>query len=459
MTNQEIENLCREQKEFFNKGITLDLNFRREMLKKLYFAIQQEKEKIEDALKEDLGKSSYESYISEIYGVLEEIRFMLKNLKRLAKPKRVSSPATLFKAKSCKIPCPYGNVLIISPWNYPFLLSISPLVDALAAGNTVILKPSAYSIRSSKIISSILEKCFEKKYVAVVQGGREENTGLLNQNFDYMFFTGSKNVGKEVMRHAAEKLIPVTLELGGKSPCLVLHDADTAVTAKRIVFGKFLNCGQTCIAPDYIYCHSSIKDKLISNIIEEIKTQFTDNPLGNPCYGKIINQKHFNRISLLIDEDKIVYGGKREGSSLKIEPCIMDRVTFSDPVMLEEIFGPLLPVITFENTEEAMEKIRNLEKPLALYVFTRNKKEGEKIMAEIPSGGGCINDTIMHITNTNLPFGGVGESGMGSYHGEAGFNTFSHIKSVVNKSLWMDTFLRYQPYTEKKKRLLRMFLK
>lgn len=459
MTDQEIENIRRKQRDFFNTGATLDLKFRRTMLKKLYACIQNEEEKIADALMKDLGKSPCESFISEIHITLEEIRFMLKNLTRLAAPGRVPSPVTLFKSKSYTIPCPYGNVLIISPWNYPFLLSVSALTDALAAGNTVVLKPSAYSAHTSELTGQILGKCFGEEYVAVIQGGREENSGLLKQKFDYMFFTGSKTVGREVMRQAAENLIPVTLELGGKSPCLVLQDADIQTSAKRIVFGKFLNCGQTCIAPDYIYCHNSVKDKLISAVIQEIKKQFQETPLSNPGYGKIINTKHFDRIISLIEPEKVVYGGKSDRSRLKIEPCIMEQTDFGSPVMREEIFGPLLPVITFESMDEALENIKSLDHPLALYVFTRDKKTAEKIMAEIPSGGGCINDTIMHIANINLPFGGVGASGTGSYHGEAGFRTFSHIKSVVSKSLCTDVPLRYQPYTPLKHKLLRLFLR
>lgn len=347
----------------------------------------------------------------------------------------------------------------MSPWNYPFLLTIDPLVDAIAAGNTAVIKPSAYSPHTSEVIKTILEECFDTKYVAVVTGGRAENTCLLHEHFDYIFFTGSQAVGKEVMKCASEHLTPVTLELGGKSPCIVEKSADIKLAAKRIVFGKFLNCGQTCVAPDYIYCDKAVKDELVKEIRRQIKKQFGTNPLNNKDYGKIINEKHFRRISSLIDTDKVVWGGKTDEKTLRIEPTVMDNVTFDDAVMQEEIFGPVLPVLTYDSLDTAIEKINSMQHPLALYLFTADKKAASKVTAKCGFGGGCINDTIIHLATSEMGFGGFGESGMGSYHGKDGFDTFSHYKSIVDKKTWLDLPMRYQPYRKINEKLIHMFLK
>ena len=349
--------------------------------------------------------------------------------------------------------------LIMSPWNYPFMLTLSPLVDALAAGNTAVVKPSAYSPHTSEVLRLILSECFEPQYVAVVTGGRAENTCLLHEHFDYIFFTGSQNVGKEVMRNAAEYLTPVTLELGGKSPCIVDQTADIKLAAKRIVFGKYLNCGQTCVAPDYVYCHRSVKDKLIKEVQKQIRRQYGKQPLCNSDYGKIINEKHFDRILGLIDEKKVVHGGGSDRSTLRIEPTVMDNASFSDAVMQEEIFGPVMPVLTFDSLDEAIRRINSMPHPLALYLFTSDKKAARKVTARCGFGGGCINDTIIHLATSEMGFGGFGESGMGAYHGKTGFDTFTHYKSIVDKKTWIDLPMRYQPYRKRNEKMVRFFLK
>ena len=384
---------------------------------------------------------------------------MLKHIKRFSKEKTVYTPLAQFHARSYKKPSPYGTVLIMSPWNYPFLLTIEPLVDAIAAGNTAVLKPSAYSPHTSSIIQKLIDEVFNEEYVAVITGGRAENTCLLKEHFDYIFFTGSQTVGKEVMKHAAEHLTPVTLELGGKSPCIVEKSANLKLAAKRIVFGKFLNCGQTCVAPDYIYCDPQIKDALLAEIKKQIEKQFGSTALDNIDYGKIINEKHFKRILGLIDSAKIVCGGKYNEQTLQIEPTVLDNVTFEDAVMQEEIFGPVLPVLTYDSLDSAIEKINSMAHPLALYLFTSDKKVGKKVTAHCGFGGGCINDTIIHLATSEMGFGGFGESGMGSYHGKDGFTTFSHYKSIVDKKTWLDLPMRYQPYQKFYDKLIHMFLK
>jgi aldehyde dehydrogenase (NAD+) len=337
----------------------------------------------------------------------------------------------------------------MSPWNYPFLLTLEPLVDAIAAGNTAIVKPSAYSPATAAVIEKIISECFEPKFVAVVNGGRKENAELLKKKFDFIFFTGSQTVGREVLRHAAEHLTPVVLELGGKSPCIVDSSAKVALAAKRIVFGKFLNCGQTCVAPDYILCHESVKAPLINELCAQIQKQYGNDPLQNSNYGRIVNRKHFDRICSLIDSNKVVIGGKWNENTLQIAPTILDNVTWNDPVMQEEIFGPVLPVLTYRDLSEVLTLLANKPKPLALYIFSENKKTIRDITGRCRYGGGCINDCVVHLANSDLEFGGVGESGMGSYHGKAGFDAFSHRKSIMDKKTWIDLPMRYQPYKRK----------
>lgn len=459
MKSTEINKLVISQREFFLKGITLDINVRINALKKLYSAIKEHEEEIYDALYKDLGKSRFEGYMCEVGLTLSEISYMLKHIRSFSREKNVHTPLAQFCSRSFKKPSPRGVVLIMSPWNYPFLLTMEPLVDAIAAGNTAILKPSAYSPNVSAVISDIIGGLFDNEHVAVVTGGREENTCLLNEHFDYIFFTGSQAVGKEVMRKAAEFLTPVTLELGGKSPCIVTENADLKLAARRIVFGKFLNCGQTCVAPDYIYVQKSVKDRLVEELIKETGRQFTERPLENRDYGKIVNEKHFNRIKGLIDKSKVVLGGECDDISLRIEPTIMDNVTFDDAVMQEEIFGPVMPILTFDTIENAVSVVNEHMHPLALYIFTKSRKEAKYVTSRCNYGGGCINDTIIHLATSEMGFGGFGESGMGSYHGKAGFDTFSHYKSIVDKKCFIDLPMRYQKYSGLNDKLIHIFLK
>lgn len=459
MTEIEIRQIVENQRTYFYTGATLPLSHRIEALKKIQSYILTHEAEIGKAIRKDLGKSDFESYMCETGLVLSEITYILKHIRSFAKEKNVLTPLAQFHSRSFKKPSPYGVALIMSPWNYPFLLTIDPLIDALAAGNTVVLKPSAYSPYTSAVIQSMIEECFDTRYVAVITGGRAENTCLLNEHFDYIFFTGSQTVGKEVMRHAAAHLTPVTLELGGKSPCIVEESANIKLAARRIVFGKYLNCGQTCVAPDYIYCDRKIKDQLLAEIKRQIKRQFRSEPLTNKNYGKIINEKHFDRITKLIDSSKVVFGGKCDRTTLKIEPTVMDHVTFDDAVMQEEIFGPILPILTYDSLDQAIHKINSMPHPLALYVFTSDKTAARKVTARCGFGGGCINDTIIHLATSEMGFGGFGESGMGSYHGKDGFRTFSHYKSIVDKKTWLDLPMRYQPYRKVNEKLIHLFLK
>lgn len=459
MTETEIRQIVENQRTYFYTGATLPLSHRIEALKKIQSYILTHEAEIGKAIRKDLGKSDFESYMCETGLVLSEITYMLKHIRSFAKEKNVLTPLAQFHSRSFKKPSPYGVALIMSPWNYPFLLTIDPLIDALSAGNTVVLKPSAYSPYTSAVIQSMIEECFDTRYVAVITGGRAENTCLLNEHFDYIFFTGSQTVGKEVMRHAAAHLTPVTLELGGKSPCIVEESANIKLAARRIVIGKYLNCGQTCVAPDYIYCDRKIKDQLLAEIKRQIKRQFRSEPLTNKNYGKIINEKHFDRITKLIDSSKVVFGGKCDRTTLKIEPTVMDHVTFDDAVMQEEIFGPILPILTYDSLDQAIHKINSMPHPLALYVFTSDKTAARKVTARCGFGGGCINDTIIHLATSEMGFGGFGESGMGSYHGKDGFRTFSHYKSIVDKKTWLDLPMRYQPYRKINEKLIHLFLK
>lgn len=459
MTDQEIKEIVSRQRKYFQSGATLPVNRRIEALHKLYDSISGHQTEIHAALKMDLGKSGFESYMCETGLVLEEISYMLKHIRRFAGEKRVRTPLAQFHSRSYMKPSPYGVALIMSPWNYPFMLTLTPLADALAAGNTAVIKPSAYSRHTSKVILHILSECFDQQHVSVITGGRAENTCLLHEHFDYIFFTGSQSVGKEVMRNAAEHLTPLTLELGGKSPCIVDQTADIKLAAKRIVFGKYLNCGQTCVAPDYIYCHLSVKDKLIKEVKKQIRTQYGEHPLLNSNYGKIINEKHFDRITGLIDQKKVVHGGDSDRKTLRIEPTVMDNVTFSDPVMQEEIFGPVMPILVYENLDEVISRINTMPHPLALYFFTSDKTAAENVTSRCGFGGGCINDTIIHLATTEMGFGGFGESGMGAYHGKTGFDTFSHYKSIVDKKTWIDLPIRYQPYRKLHGKIVRLFLK
>lgn len=459
MESKEIDKILDKQRKFFNSGATICVKHRIEMLKKLRVCIKKHEAEIADALKADLGKCEPEAYMCEIGLALSEVSYMIKHTRKFAKECRVHTPISQFASRSYQKPTPYGNVLIMSPWNYPFLLTIDPLADAIAAGNTAIVKPSAYSPATSTIVEKIVKECFDEEYVAVVTGGRKENAALLEKKYDMIFFTGGQTVGKEVLRHAAENLTPAVLELGGKSPCIVDSSAKIKLAAKRIVFGKFINCGQTCVAPDYILCESSVKDQLVQEICNQIKFQYGQEPLKDQNYGKIINEKHFDRVCCLIDKNKVVCGGQINKDTLQIAPTVLDRVTWDDAVMQEEIFGPVLPILTYDKFDEVFEILADKPKPLALYLFSQNKKHIEAVTERCRYGGGCINDTIIHLATSELGFGGVGESGMGSYHGKNGFDAFSHTKSIVNKKTWIDLPMRYRPYKKKYKKLVRMILK
>ena len=459
MTESEIRKLLERQRTFFSTGKTLPVSFRLRQLEKLKRSIQKNEPLLRHALKKDLGKSNMESYMCEIGLTLSELSWMQRHVRSLAKNRTVPTPLSQFAAHSYRSPIPYGTVLIMSPWNYPLLLTLEPLIDAIAAGNTVILKPSAYAPHTSQILSQILKECYPPEYVTMITGGREENQALLNQRFDKIFFTGGKTVGKEVLRHAAEYLTPVTLELGGKSPCIVDSTAKISLTARRIVFGKYLNCGQTCVAPDYILCDASVRNQLLQALEKEIHRQFGKQPLQNPDYGKIINEKHFHRLQNLIAADKLVCGGESDPSALRIAPTILKDVTWDDPVMGEEIFGPILPVLTYSDLNDAIQQVESHPHPLALYLFTEDPAAKKKVLARCHFGGGCINDTIIHLATSQMPFGGVGESGMGCYHGKEGFDCFTHQRSIVDKKTWMDLPIRYQKYRFWKEKMLRGFLR
>ena len=453
-----IEEKVSAARQFFRSGKTLDLSYRKDALRRLKAAIQSNETQLSEAIRSDLGKSASEAYMCEIGLVLAEIGYTLNHIDRWARTKRMATPLTNFHSKSMIVEEPYGVVLVMSPWNYPVLLTLEPLVGAIAAGNCVVVKPSAYSPATTAVMADIITETFPTEYVSVVTGGRAENQDLLDQRFDYIFFTGGVTVGKMVMEKAAKWLTPVTLELGGKSPVIVDHTADLKMAARRIAFGKFLNCGQTCIAPDYVLVEESVHDEFLKRLKYETRKMYGVDALRNENYGKIINSKHFDRIRGLINGMKVVMGGEMIPDKLRIAPTILDQVSPNDPVMQEEIFGPVLPILTVQNIDQAYDFVRDREKPLALYLFTTDKTTERRFLREVSFGGGCVNDTIIHIATSNLPFGGVGNSGMGHYHGKYTFHTFSHSKAVVKKYNWLDITMRYQPYSKLKDRLVRMFL-
>ena len=458
MERDELKRILEKQRAFFATGATLDPDYRTEALYNLRKTVLDCQGEIAAALREDLGKSEMESYMCETGMLLSEIDWQIRHVDRLSKNARKHTPLAQFAAKSYVHPEPLGNVLVMSPWNYPLLLSLEPAVDAIAAGNTVVIKPSAYSPATSRVVAEIVETALPEDYAAVVTGGREENAALLEEKWDKIFFTGSKAVGRTVLEKAAKHLTPCTLELGGKSPCIVDQDAKIELAARRIVFGKFLNCGQTCVAPDYVFVHKSVANEFVDAVLRQVKGQFGDY-LENKDYGKIINEKHFDRIASLIDPETTAYGGRLNKELLKIEPTVMVGVTPEDAVMQQEIFGPILPILEYEYTQDVIEYIDANEKPLALYVFTENQGLAKYIVDHVRYGGGCINDVIIHLANSSMGFGGVGESGMGSYHGKAGFDCFTHQKSIVDKKTWIDLNMRYQPYKKSMQRLVKLFLR
>lgn len=453
-----ISSIVNKQKEYFYKGHTRSLETRKNNLKKLYGGIQRFEDEIFQALKLDLNKSVHESFTTEIGYVLKEISFQMKHISSWSKPKRVRTALTHFGSKGKVVPEPYGVTLIIAPWNYPFQLAIAPLVGALAAGNTVVLKPSELTPNVSKVLTRMLGELFPEELVSVVEGGAEESTALLKEPFDYIFFTGSVGIGKVVMEAAAKKLTPLTLELGGKSPCIVHKDAKLDVTARRIVWGKFLNAGQTCVAPDYMYVHSSVKEQLIEALRHEIAEQYGKDALQNDNYVRIVSERHFERLCTFLQDGKPVIGGNYTKETLHIEPTVLTNVTWQSAVMEDEIFGPILPIIEYDKIEEVIETIQHHPKPLALYVFSEDRKVQEKVTSNISYGGGCINDVVYHLATPYLPFGGVGSSGLGSYHGEQSFRTFSHYKSILSQSTAFDMKIRYSS-TKSALKFIRKLLK
>ncbi len=455
----DIEQLVKKQRLYFEKGKTRSVSWRLAALKTLKKAILKYETEIEAALYADLHKSADEAYMCETGMVLSELSYMIGHLRGYARDRRVLTPLAQFHARSFTSPEPYGVVLVMSPWNYPFMLAIEPLVGAIAAGNCAIVKPSAYSPATSEVIAKIIRECFAPHFVAAVTGGREENAALLEQRFDFIFFTGSVSVGRLVLEKASRHVTPVCLEMGGKSPCIVDRTANLKLAAKRIVFGKFLNAGQTCVAPDYLFVQEEVKEKLLQEIERCVRRQLGAHPLDNPNYGKIINEKHFDRLCGLMKSGTVRFGGECRRERLQIAPTVLTDVLPSDPVMQEEIFGPLLPVMTFRDISEVISYVTRREKPLALYLFTGSRAVQRRILGRVSFGGGCINDTIIHLATSRMGFGGVGGSGMGSYHGRDSFELFSHRRSIVKKYTWIDLPFRYQPYSGWKSALVKLFLR
>lgn len=456
----DMQSILQAQRNFFATGQTLDVDFRLVQLAKLKAELQRREQEIYDALEKDLHKSPFETYETEIGIVLSEISDMQRHLKRWAKPKRVPTPLSHFPARSRIYPEPYGVVLIMAPWNYPLQLALAPLVGALAAGNCAVVKPSNYAPATSALLAEMLTACFPEEYVTTVLGGREANQNLLSEKFDYIFFTGGVTVGKVVMEAASHHLTPVTLELGGKSPCIVDETADLKMAAKRIAWGKCINGGQTCVAPDYLLVHRQVKEELLRLLGMEITKFFGEHPETHADYPRMVNQKHFDRVSAFLTNSGIVaFGGRTNPETLQIAPTLLDNVRWEDPVMQEEIFGPVLPVLTFERIDQVPALVNARPKPLALYYFTTDKARTQSILRTISFGGGCINETLLHLVTSHMPFGGVGESGMGAYHGKYSFDTFSHYKGVVHKANWMEPPMRYAPYRPLYLKIIRLLLR
>lgn len=454
----EIKELIQKQKDYFNLGNTLVYKTRKKYLTQFKNAIKEFEPKLYQAIYKDLGKSKDETYMCEIGIVLSDLSYQLKHLKKNMKRKHAKTPLSQFKGKSYIEPTPYGNTLVISPWNYPILLALEPVVGAIAAGNTVILKPSEYSANTSEVLKELIHSVFPEEYVSVVLGDASVSASIIEYEFDYIFFTGGTKIGQKVAMAASKYLTPVTLELGGKSPVIVDETAKLNLAAKRIIFGKFLNAGQTCVAPDYVLVHESKKEELVKYLVAWIKRLYP-NCLDNANYVKMINERHFYRVLEYIKTTKaILYGGAASEEALKIEPTLVEA-NLDNPVMQEEIFGPVLPILTYKSYEELLSIVRNHPNPLALYIFSTKRKNIQWMTSHIQFGGGCVNDTIIHLATNALPFGGVRQSGMGSYHGKKSFETFSHYKSILKKANWIDLPLRYTPYTKKKSKLVRFFLK
>lgn len=451
LASTNVKEIFQGQKAFFATGKTRDIQFRKEQLTQLKQAIHDYESDIIEALFQDLGKSRFEGALTEVAYCQQELDYIRKHLKSWAKPKPIKSPISFFPAKSFIVPEPLGNVLIIGAWNYPFQLVIMPLLGAIASGNCAILKPSELTPQTSKVIANFINQTFDPNYITVVEGDKTIAQQLLQQNFDHIFYTGSSAVGKLVMKAAAENLTPVTLELGGKSPCLVEPDIHVEHSARRIIWGKFLNAGQSCVAPDYLLVHRGIKEQLVSTMKDCLREFYGENPAQSPDYGRIINNQHFNRLSQFLGDGKIIVGGETNAESRYIAPTLLDSVSWDDAVMQEEIFGPILPILEYDELESAIAQINNCPKPLALYFFSQDQTKQNQVLQNTSTGGVTLNDTILHFVSTKLPFGGIGGSGMGAYHGKASFDTFTHNKSVTKRQFWLDLKLRYPPYANKLK--------
>ena len=459
-----IQETVARQRAFFHTGATRPAAVRVAALKRLKAEMKRREKILLDALQADLHKSHFEGYMCELGLCLDELGFLAKNLTQWSRPQRRPTPLAQFKSKSYELAEPHGVVLVMSPWNYPYLLSLEPLFGAVAAGNCVILKPSAYAPNTSRAMAELIAAVFTSDWVTVIEGGREQNAALLEQRFDYIFFTGSVAVGKLVMEKASHHLTPVTLELGGKSPVIVDETADIPLTARRLAFGKLLNAGQTCVAPDYCLVHRSVQDRLVAELQKQFEKMLGEDPLANDHFVRIINRKHYNRLQGLLEGETILYGGGHRddphGESGWIAPTLVaDTLEPTSKPMGEEIFGPILPIIPYDDLDEVIRFITHREKPLALYLFTRRRRTKERILHTCSFGGGCINDTIIHLASHHMGFGGVGQSGMGSYHGKRSFDTFSHYRAIVDKSTWLDLPMRYHPYTPLHEKMIRMFLK
>ena len=448
--------ILQQQKTFFNTHATKDLDFRKTQLQKLKKVVKSNEKLLYDAIYQDFGKSEFETFGTEISFIYKDIDYYLKNLKSFAKPKSVLTNIVNQMGSSKIVFEPLGNCLVIGAWNYPYQLTLTPVIAAIAAGNTCMIKPSELPENTMKAMAKLINENFDAQFLYVVEGGVEETTAILKLRFDKIFFTGSPRVGKIVYKAAAEHLTPVTLELGGKSPAFVTEKADLQIAARRIVWGKFINAGQTCVAPDYIYVAENIKAKFLKILIQEIKKRnYTDNV---DHYCKIINERNFNRLEKMIDREKVVFGGETNREKRYISPTVLDNVTWEDLVMQEEIFGPILPILTYKNLETAMQTVVEGEKPLSAYLFSNDAKEQELFTEKLSFGGGCINDTLMHLSNDRLPFGGVGNSGIGHYHGKFGFIAFSHQKAILKKSNYLEPELKYPPYSDAKLNILKKLL-
>ena len=459
-TANDVEQMLEDQRSYYYTGATKSADFRKAQLERLKQVILSNEQSILDALKKDLGKSEFEAYSSEIGIVIDSINHMQKGIESWMKPEQVKTPIHLQPAKSFISREPYGSVLVIGPFNYPFQLVIEPLIGAIAGGNCAIVKPSEATPHVAAVVRTVLEEAFPSYYVKVVEGERDEVTALIHASFDYIFFTGSVQVGKVIMKAASERLTPITLELGGKSPAIIDQTANLDVAAKRIIWGKLMNAGQTCVAPDYLCVHESIKPAFMKKLKATIADFYGKDIQKSPDFGRIVNEKHFDRLASIIEQEKsnIVHGGRMDRQELFIEPTLLDGVSWDSPSMEDELFGPILPVITYQDLPQLLRKIRKLPKPLAAYMFSENDRAIDFFLDELPFGGGCINDTVTHVVNANLPFGGVGTSGVNSYHGKASFETFTHAKSIMKKSTKMNPSFAFPPY-KKKVKLLRAIFK